>query len=312
MAKRPAACPIPVVQGYPDLRRLPGGHTHETYLGTHDGEDVVVRVYGSGTRRRGPEAPGVQAGVHRLAAGILPVPRLIEWRPGVHGLLVTSRLPGVPLHGVLEYADADLQHRLGTSMGEVLGRMANMAMTGPGCLKNEKLLLGPWEAHSESLVTWLAHHTPGSALEQLGTEVLDGLRVLAEQGDELLAISPRAVLVHGDLSPRNVLCDPTSGQITGLIDWEFARSGHPVEDAGKMIRRHGALPFADHMLMAMNPWLPTREQASLPELMARARAADFYWLIEVGSRRGGSPATNRAWKLLRKMGAQRTLLPDRT
>ena len=44
MAKRPAAGPIPVVQGYPDLRRLPGGHTHETYLGTHYVEEEIVGV----------------------------------------------------------------------------------------------------------------------------------------------------------------------------------------------------------------------------------------------------------------------------
>ncbi len=308
--KRPPPGPIPTVEGLPPLRRLPGGHTHETYLTDLEGREVVVRVYGSGTRRRGPEAPGVQAGVHRLGKGVLPVPELIDWRPGTDGLLVTSRLPGVALSDVLRTADADLQRRLGESMGGVLGRMANMAMVGPGCFMDERLRLGPWEAHSESLITWLDHHTPGSALVDLGPQILAGLRTLAAEGDELLSVSPRAVLVHGDLSPRNVLCDADVGVITGLIDWEFARSGHPVEDAGKVLRRIAGTPFVDAMLTAMNPWLPSAEQADLLTLKRRARAADFYWLIEVGSRRGQSPATERAWKQLRKMGRHMDLLGD--
>mgnify|MGYP001283589716 CR=1 FL=1 len=308
--KRPEPGPIPHLDGFGEIRRLPGGHTHETFLGEYAGRDVVIRAYGTGTRRRGPEAPGVQAGIHRLAHGLIPIPELVDWRPGVDGLLVTSRLPGVPLNETLTDASEDLQQRLGESMGSILGRMSNMAMTGPGCFKDDKLLLGPWEAHSESLVTWLDHHTPGSALADLGPQVLSGLRDLAHEGDALLAVSLRAVLVHGDLSPRNVLCDPETGVITGLIDWEFARSGHPVEDAGKVLRRIAGTPFVDAMLAAMNPWLPVAEQAPVGDLKRRARAADFYWLIEVASRRGQSPATERAWKLLRAMGRRRDLLGE--
>jgi aminoglycoside phosphotransferase len=38
------------------------------------------------------------------------------------------------------------------------------------------------------------------------------------------------VLVHGDYGPQNVLLDPASLEITGILDWEWAHAGKPVED----------------------------------------------------------------------------------
>lgn len=41
---------------------------------------------------------------------------------------------------------------------------------------------------------------------------------------------PGQVLVHGDFGPNNVLLDPVSFAVTGLLDWEFAHLGAPLED----------------------------------------------------------------------------------
>lgn len=38
------------------------------------------------------------------------------------------------------------------------------------------------------------------------------------------------VLVHGDFGPNNVLLDPTTFEVTALLDWEFAHLGEAVED----------------------------------------------------------------------------------
>ncbi|MBR7834756.1 phosphotransferase [Actinospica durhamensis] len=40
----------------------------------------------------------------------------------------------------------------------------------------------------------------------------------------------RTVVVHGDFGPNNILLDPRSFAVTGLLDWEFAHVGEPVED----------------------------------------------------------------------------------
>ncbi len=309
---RPGPGPVPEVPGYQDIRHLPGGHSHETFLAERDGVTVVLRVYGAGVRTRGPEAPAVQMGVLLLTHGLIPVPEVIDFEEGPPAHLATTRLPGVPLHGVLKSAGDQLQHRLGRSMGEILGRLSGMALSGPGPFLDHQQTLGPLDPDSFALTTWLNKHWSGTALESLGNSGYSALNSLCAHGDELLAISKRACLTHGDLSPRNILCDPEQGIITGIIDWEFAHAGHPLEDAGKLIRRIADQPFSHSALEAMNPWLPTREQAPVNELMERARAADLYWLIEVASRRGQTPATERAWKLLQKMIRSNQLLPQPT
>ena len=48
--------------------------------------------------------------------------------------------------------------------------------------------------------------------------------------DNLPAPPAKAVLVHGDFRPANLLVD--SGRITAVLDWEFAHAGDPTEDIG--------------------------------------------------------------------------------
>lgn len=306
---------VPEVHGYTEIAPLSGGHAGETFTGrpVGGGPLVVLRVYGVGTRRRGPEAPEVQAGVLRLVQGLVPAPELVEYRtawPDGAGLLVTTRLPGLQLSQVLGGADDELQTRLGRSLGEALGRMSGIALTGPGGFHDHRLRIGLWPEGAESLVTWLDHYRHGTALEELADRQIATLHDLCARGDTLLAVNPRACLVHGDLSPRNALADPDAGVVTGIVDWEFAHAGHPVEDLGKLLRDGPGSPFARAAVDAMTPWLPHAEQAAPYDLMERARAADLYWIIEVASRRGQSPATYRAFDLLQVIARTGRLLGD--
>lgn len=67
-----------------------------------------------------------------------------------------------------------------------------------------------------------------------------GLRQLAE-----IAPGPpeRAVLVHGDLGPGNVLHD--GSRVTGMCDWELAHVGDPMEDLAWITVRAMLTPFVD-------------------------------------------------------------------
>lgn len=67
-----------------------------------------------------------------------------------------------------------------------------------------------------------------------------GLRQLVE-----MAPGPpgRAVLVHGDLGPGNVLHD--GARVTGLCDWELAHVGDPMEDLAWITVRAMLTPFVD-------------------------------------------------------------------
>ncbi|MFN8189952.1 MAG: phosphotransferase [Nocardioidaceae bacterium] len=308
----------PEVAGYTDLVPLGGGGAGESFAARReeDGRPVALRVYGVGDRHRGPEAPAVQAGVLRLVAGLVPAPEVVAWRAvgptEPHGLLATTLVPGVPLSAVLPTASTALQQTLGGQLGRILGRLAGIAMRGPGAFRDERLVLGGYPDHAESLVSWWDHHATGSALDDLSPARRATLRRLAARGDGLLAVSRRACLVHGDLRPHNVLVDGATGCVTGIVDWEFVHAGHPVEDLGSLLREGRRTPFATAAVEAMLPWLPEAEQAPPGDLVERARAADLYWIVEAASRRGQGPTTDRAFEHLVAMAAGNSLLAEPT
>ncbi|MCD6639133.1 MAG: aminoglycoside phosphotransferase family protein [Nocardioides sp.] len=303
---------VPDVAGYRDVRTVVGGNSHEVFRATTpEGREVILRVYGA--RHRGPEAPGVHASVLMLVRGLVPAPELLEVRgpeAGTDGLVVTSVVPGVVLDDVLATCDDHVAARLGRSLGEALGRMSGIAMTGPGDFLDYSLGRRVWQPGSESLVTWLDLWSGRAPLADLGAPALARLRRVCAEADAILAAAPRACLVHGDLSPRNVMCDPATGVITGLIDWEFAHAGHPMEDAGHQVRERPDSVFSTALLEAMNRWLPPAEQADVETLRRRARAADLYWIIEIASRLGEASATYTCHRILSAIAASGDLLGD--
>jgi aminoglycoside phosphotransferase len=56
------------------------------------------------------------------------------------------------------------------------------------------------------------------------------------------------VLVHGDFGPQNMLFDIDRGEVTGLLDWEFAHLGDHIEDlawAEWIVRMHHPAAVVD-------------------------------------------------------------------
>jgi len=52
---------------------------------------------------------------------------------------------------------------------------------------------------------------------------------------------PSLPMVHGDYGPQNMLFDPDTLEVTGVLDWEWAHHGDPIEDlawAEWIIRTH--------------------------------------------------------------------------
>ena len=60
---------------------------------------------------------------------------------------------------------------------------------------------------------------------------------MVDEAEDVLADGVRRVcLVHSDFNPKNLLVDPETARITGLIDWEFAHAGSPYADLGNLLR----------------------------------------------------------------------------
>ncbi len=279
------------------LTPLAGGHSGETFLADVAGERTVVRVYGGRGRARGAEAPAIDAAVLRLVRGLLPVPDVLEVqraRPEVDapGLLVMSYLPGARLDLLLPDLPEDARVTVGHRLGVLLARLAMMPLSRPGRFVDDRLLVEPFP--EADLAGFLEARRAGTALADWPASDHAALLRVADHAQALVDRVRRACLVHGDLNPKNLLVDPTTLEVTGLVDWEFAHAGTPGEDLGNLLRFDRDPPFADAVLAAYR-----RDAVDAgADVLDRARAADLVALVDLAARRGESPVTERAHALL--------------
>ena len=132
------------------------------------------------------------------------------------------------------------------------------------------------------------------ALAHWSPDELDGLREVAADAQALLDTVGRFCLVHSDVNPKNVLVDPDSLEVTGLLDWEFAHAGHPYTDLGNLLRFDRQPAFIEAVLEAY----VARHGGTPADALAMARAADLWALVDLASRRGQNPVAARAHDLL--------------
>ncbi|GAA1153681.1 hypothetical protein GCM10009606_35070 [Nocardioides aquiterrae] len=222
----------------------------------------MVRIFAG--LRHAPQAAEIQAALLRLVRGLLPVPAVLEQRPG---LLVTEYLPGVRADLVLPTLSPDRLRRLGESLGAVAATLGGMPMLRRGVFADADLTVTPYDL-----------------------ELPPSLGPLAERADSLLDTEPRTCLVHSDLNPKNLLVDPDTLAVTGVLDWEFAHAGHPFTDLGNLLRFDREPAYVEGVLAAYAAARGTAPEAALD----LARAADLYALSELASRAGENPVADRA------------------
>lgn len=284
---------------FSSLTPLSGGFSGETFLGEAAGERSVVRIYPPG--RRDDAAPEIDAALLRLVRGIVPVPDVLEVRRGVAaadrpGLLVTSFLPGERGDLLLPTLDDEGLVALGTRLGHLLADLAGMPTLRPGMFVDPDLTIGDFGV-ADGLPGFIADHAEALRARGWDPHLLGALCDVAEQADAALDTVDRTCLVHSDVNPKNLLVDPGPLTITGLLDWEFAHSGHPFTDLGNVLRfdRHPA--YAEAVLAA---WCARR--GGTPEVaLDLARAADLWALVDLAARAGDHAVADHAATLLREI-----------
>lgn len=286
------------MDGY-GLAPLEGGFSGETFLAESAGERTVVRIYAGRGAARGPAAVEVDAAVLRLVRGLLPVPEVLEARrpdpsAGTPGLMVTSFLPGDRLDTLLPGFSGERRSQVGRNLGLLTGRLAMMPMLRGGRFVDGDLHIEPWEGGAGDLAAWIEAQPETSALRVWPGDEYDALLEVAKTAQTLLDQVDRVCLVHSDLNPKNVLVDPTTGAVTGLVDWEFAHAGPPVTDLGNLLRFDRDPVFVEAVLAAHTEVVPDAGE----DLLDLARAADLYALVELAGRRGENPVAEQAHRLL--------------
>ncbi|MCW2792078.1 MAG: aminoglycoside phosphotransferase family protein [Nocardioides sp.] len=289
---------------FSSLTPLEGGWSGETFLAEAAGERSVVRIYAR-PGARGAAAHEVDAALLRLVRGLVSVPEVLEVRradeaAGLPALLVTSFLEGERGDLLLPRLDRSGRERLGAHLGRLAADLGGMPMLGSGPFVDARLTIGTFATDGEdglpSLIDRLA-----PSLGWWTPEELDGLRAVALDAQALLDTVPRHCLVHSDLNPKNLLVDPESLEVTGVLDWEFAHAGHPFTDLGNLLRFERDPAYADAVLAAY----VDRRGGRADEALELARSADLWALVDLASRRSQNPVAERADRLLRAIARGR-------
>jgi aminoglycoside phosphotransferase (APT) family kinase protein len=279
-----------------DLAPLAGGWSGHTFLAETAGERSVVRLYPPG--RRDDAAPEIDAAVLRLVRRLVPVPEVLEVRRGSAaadrpGLLVTSYLPGERGDLLLpDLTDAETA-TLGRRLGSLLADLAGMPTLRPGPFVDAHLTIGDFGL-ADGLPGFLADRA-----DALGWEpaLLGRLESVAEDAQARLDEVGRTCLVHSDANPKNLLVDPATLTVTGLLDWEYAHSGHPFTDLGNLLRFDRRPAYLEAALAA---WC-VRRGGTPREARDLARAADLWALVDLAARAGDNPVADRAAAHLREI-----------
>jgi len=288
------------------LTPLDGGWSGETFLAEVAGERTVVRIYAN-PGVRGAAAHEVDAALLRLVRGLVPVPEVLEVRradesSGLPALLVTSFLPGVRADLLLPGLERAGRAELAARLGDLLADLGGMPQLRVGPFVDGDLTVGsfwPRGVDIDGLPAYVDLTAP-----QLGwwtPDELDGLREVAVDAQARLDTVDRVCLVHGDLNPKNLLVDPDTLEVTGLLDWEFAHAGHPFTDLGNLLRFEREAAFTAAVLERY----AERRGVAPEDALALARDADLWALVELAGRRGSNPVTEAADRLLRRVARHR-------
>ncbi len=204
-------------------RPLAGGSRELYFVDVERADGVVLplvlRCEGGGSFAGTEISPAREAVVYRaLEHTAVPVPRVVGVAPGGAALLM-ERVPG---SGDLSAVDGPERAETMVSFVDALAELHNLdvdtlALDGfarPGNAEDHaRLDLAMWARLADDGV---------ASLDPLVRYAGAWLRAHAA------AVVARTVLVQGDTGPGNFVFE--HGNVTGIVDWEFAHVGDPMDD----------------------------------------------------------------------------------
>lgn len=293
--------------GEAEVVPLSGGYSGETFLVTGAGEQAVLRLYA-----RDPGRAAVDRALLERLRGLLPVPRVLEAVTVPDGagrppFLLVEALPGDRLDLVLPAADEPLRRRLGEAVAGVLVLLATERMPRAGAFTDAALDPEPFPPGAGDQVAFLDAHLSAPFFAGLTGDERSALRAVAGHARDVAAGTGRIALVHADFNPKNLLVDPATGGVTGVLDWEYAYAGAPLADLGNLLRFESDPVFG----AAVAGGYAGRAPDVPPAWLEVARALDLYSLIDLAARGSVNPVVDGARELLRATAATRSLAAGR-
>ncbi|MFC4116716.1 phosphotransferase family protein [Nonomuraea zeae] len=206
----------------PAVFRSPGKSTNPVLIGDNG---LVVKLYSE--YWYGPSSLGSESEAYEVLSGQgLPVPELLgrgELLPGATGwtwpFLVLSTVTGRPWWEVTEGAGRATGLALARQVGELLGRLRHVPLTGPRILSPTSPVFG--DLLRERRAATVSDHRTWGHLPPHLVDAIDDF--LPDVADLIGGVTPE--LVHGDLHGAHLFADPERGEVTGLIDFNDMYAG---------------------------------------------------------------------------------------
>jgi aminoglycoside phosphotransferase (APT) family kinase protein len=288
-----------------ELTPLDGGHTGETFLATGPEGHSVVRLYTGAGRRLGPDAANIDAALLHWVRGLLPVPEVLEVRRadaamGLPAILVTSHLRGTRGDVVLASLGGEALRMAAKEIAKVLQRLSLVRTPRPGSFDSPGLKVGGPSDLWKGLEGFVEREGRSLTRGWSATE-RTALRRSVARAQELLDDDGVSCLVHGDFQPSNLLIDPESLVVVGLVDWEQARSGNRHVDLGRLLRERSEPAFEAALVEELDALDRALGLEPVNDRRERARAADLFALVEQASVHASHPEIDKARRLLRQL-----------
>jgi aminoglycoside phosphotransferase (APT) family kinase protein len=216
-----------LTHGVTDLRPLPGGASSLTFVGSIDGQRVVVKM----------APPGLPATLHRdvlrqarviraLEPTAVPVPT-VRWEdqgepPFLPPLFVMSFVEGSSIEPLFDAEGSDCDEatmaELMRTAARTMAALHRLDATELGL--DDEAVVGP-EAEIDR---W------ARTLDTVDATLTPGWRELADALRAALPAPLPAALVHGDFRLGNLLSQDS--RIVAVVDWEIWSVGDPRVDVG--------------------------------------------------------------------------------
>ncbi len=210
---------------------LSGGRVNSNYaLDLNTGPPkAVLRLYA-----RGPNTCRLERDVlYALEAHPLAAEVLYDGSGAPTPFLILGWIEGDTLdHVLVSTPDAAA---LGTQAGQTLASIHEIAFPASGFLGEGLQVTDPFPHGSAVFLSFVSPALEGRAGQRLGTERTAELNSFIQWAAPLLDQLPEtACLVHSDFNPPNLMAH--EGQLSGVLDWEFAHAGSPLTDIANMLR----------------------------------------------------------------------------
>ena len=197
------------------IQLLRDGKSNTNYkLILGDGQTCVLRLYSNGRPER-------EAYIMDLVRHIVPVPAEIargdSWT--VFSYMEGDLLRNVPEHSA---AAAEALARIHSIGFDSVGWIAADGTVSPFC----------FGGGNDFVATMLKHP---DVLAWIGPDRADAVwEIWEREATRRAPLGDECCLVHGDFNPTNILI--RDGEVSGILDWEFAHANTPYMDIGNLLR----------------------------------------------------------------------------